>query len=181
VKRYEAKTKIISGAGSLSALKELGAKRLLVVTDPYFYDSGEAAAVAEKTGAAEVEIFREVAPDPGIELAAAGTARIRAFAPDLIIALGGGSAMDCAKAMKYFSGTKAKLVAVPTTSGSGSEVTDFAILTHNGVKHPLVDASLRPDLAILDDRFLQRLPKSLIADSGFDCIDTVKIELCTVV
>ena len=78
--------------------------------------------------------------------------------------------MDCAKAMTYFSSTKAKLVAIPTTSGSGSEVTDFAILTHGNVKHPLVDPRLRPDVAILDDALLGGLPPSLIADAGFDVL-----------
>jgi alcohol dehydrogenase class IV len=78
--------------------------------------------------------------------------------------------MDCAKAMLYFSGSKAKLVAIPTTSGSGSEVTDFAILTHNGVKHPLVDGRLRPDAAILDSDLLTELPKGLVADAGFDVL-----------
>lgn len=78
--------------------------------------------------------------------------------------------MDCAKAMLYFSGSDAKLVAVPTTSGSGSEVTDFAILTHGGVKHPLVDRRLRPDVAILDDELLRGLPGSLVADAGFDVL-----------
>ncbi len=154
----------------MGALSELNARRLFLVTDPYFYENGTAKRVAEATGAGEYEIFHEVVPDPGLELAAAGTARVRAFAPDLMVALGGGSAMDCAKAMKYFSGSVALLAAVPTTSGSGSEVTDFAILTHNGVKHPLVDEKLRPDAAILDSDLLTALPKSLIADSGFDVL-----------
>jgi alcohol dehydrogenase class IV len=78
--------------------------------------------------------------------------------------------MDCAKAMHFFAGSNAKLVAVPTTSGSGSEVTDFAILTHGSVKHPLVDEKLRPSLAILDGDLLGKLPKSLIADGGFDVL-----------
>lgn len=78
--------------------------------------------------------------------------------------------MDCAKAMLYFSGLEAKLAAIPTTSGSGSEVTDFAVLTHDGIKHPLVDPRLAPDIAILDDELLQELPKSLIADAGFDVL-----------
>jgi 1-propanol dehydrogenase len=95
---------------------------------------------------------------------------VQTFQPDTIVALGGGSAMDCAKAMAYFSGTKAKLIAIPTTSGSGSEVTDFAILTHGGVKHPLVDKRLRPDAAILDSDLLKALPPSLIADGGFDVL-----------
>jgi 1-propanol dehydrogenase len=78
--------------------------------------------------------------------------------------------MDCAKAMVYFSGMDVKLVAIPTTSGSGSEVTDFAILTHQGSKYPLVDGRLRPHVAILDGSLLQQLPKSLIADGGFDVL-----------
>jgi len=103
-------------------------------------------------------------------LAAEGTAKVKAFGPDVIVALGGGSAMDLAKAMAYFSGSKAKLVAIPTTSGSGSEVTDFAILTHGGVKHPLVDKRLRPAVAILDDELLRQLPPGLVADAGFDVL-----------
>jgi 1-propanol dehydrogenase len=105
-----------------------------------------------------------------VELAAEGTARVRAFQPDVLVALGGGSAMDCAKAMAWFSGVRMKLVAIPTTSGSGSEVTDFAILTHDKVKHPLVDNRLRPDLAILDSDLLAELPPALVADAGFDVL-----------
>lgn len=78
--------------------------------------------------------------------------------------------MDCAKAMLYFSQSDAKLVAVPTTSGSGSEVTDFSVLTHNGAKYPLVDQRLQPFAAILDDDLLTGLPAGLIADSGFDVL-----------
>ena len=170
MERFVCGTKIISGAGAAESLRELGAKRVLVVTDPFFYENGTAARIGAYTGAETVEIFHQVAPDPGLDLAAAGTARVRDFNPDLIVALGGGSAMDCAKAMKYFSGSGTGFVAIPTTSGSGSEVTDFAILTHDGVKHPLVDESLRPDVAILDGSFLEKLPKRLIADSGFDVL-----------
>ena len=103
-------------------------------------------------------------------MAAEGTAKLREFGPDLLVALGGGSAMDLAKAMSYFGKGKQMLVAIPTTSGSGSEVTDFAILTHNQVKHPLVDKRLRPDMAILDSDLLQELPKGLIAETGFDVL-----------
>ena len=163
-------TKIISGAGAVSALASLGARRVLVVTDPFFYENGEAERVAKATGAAQWEIFHRVAPDPDVALAAEGTAAVRKLEPDLILALGGGSAMDCAKAMKFFSGSDARFAAVPTTSGSGSEVTDFSILTHNGVKHPLVDEKLRPDVAVLDSDFLGKLPRGLIADSGFDVL-----------
>jgi alcohol dehydrogenase class IV len=78
--------------------------------------------------------------------------------------------MDCAKAMAYFSGTSVRLIAIPTTSGSGSEVTDFAILTHDGIKHPLVDERLRPDVAIIDRTLVKNLPPALIADGGFDVL-----------
>ena len=78
--------------------------------------------------------------------------------------------MDCAKAMLYFGSDHARLVAIPTTSGSGSEVTDFAILTHNGVKHPLVDKRLQPAVAILDSDLLQEMPASLVAETGFDLL-----------
>ena len=170
MKEFSCKTKIISGSGACSALKQLNSRRLFVVTDPYFYENGTAAQVAAKACAQQVEYFSGVKPDPTVELAAEGTAQLRSFQPDVVVALGGGSAMDCAKAMVYFSGSNAKLIAIPTTSGSGSEVTDFAILTHNKIKHPLVDPKLRPDLAILDSDLLQELPKGLIADSGFDVL-----------
>ena len=170
MKEFSCNTRIIAGSGATAALKELGAKRLLVVTDPFFAKNGTAQRIAAESGAGETEIFDGVEPDPSVQLAAEGTARVKAFNPDVIVALGGGSAMDCAKAMCYFSGAKASLVAIPTTSGSGSEVTDFAILTHGNVKHPLVDRSLRPAVAILDDELLQQMPKGLIADSGFDVL-----------
>ena len=170
MKEFYSGTRIISGKGAVSALKNLDIQRLFLVTDPYFAKNGTAQAVAQCANAQAIEIFNDVQPDPSVALAAQGTARVKAFQPDAIVALGGGSAMDCAKAMAYFSGTSAKLIAIPTTSGSGSEVTDFAILTHDGVKHPLVDSRLRPQVAILDDDLLQQLPPSLVADAGFDVL-----------
>ena len=170
MEQFECKTKIVAGPGAVSALGKLGAQRLFLVTDPYFAKNGTAERIAKIAGAAETEIFDRVAPDPSVELAAEGTARVRAFQPDVIVALGGGSAMDCAKAISWFAGVKVKLVAIPTTSGSGSEVTDFAILTHDQVKHPLVDPRLRPDVAILDSDLLAELPPSLVADAGFDVL-----------
>ncbi len=167
---FSCKTQILSGPGTVRELKNMGIKRLLVVADPYFAENGTAERLAALTGAEKREIFHKVIPDPTVELAAEGTALVKALQPDAIIALGGGSAMDCAKAMVYFSGYTPKLVAIPTTSGSGSEVTDFAILTHGGVKHPLVDRKLQPDVAILDSDLLQTLPPSLIADAGFDVL-----------
>ena len=170
MEQFYCKTKIYSGAGAISALGELGAKRLFLVTDPFFMGNGTAQRVAAAAKAEATEIFDRVKPDPTVELAAEGTARLREFKPDLIVALGGGSAMDCAKAMHYFAGGNAKLAAIPTTSGSGSEVTDFAILTHNKVKHPLVDGKLRPDVAVLDSDLLTALPAGLVADAGFDVL-----------
>lgn len=170
MEKFSCKTMIISGAGAISALGEMGGKRLFLVTDPYFMKNGTAQKVAAAAKCQEFEIFDKVQPDPTVELAAEGTARLRDFQPDLIAALGGGSAMDCAKAMAFFAKGNYKLVAIPTTSGSGSEVTDFAILTHNKVKHPLVDPGLKPDAAILDSDLLTELPKGLIADAGFDVL-----------
>ena len=154
----------------MACMEELGSQRLLLVSDPYFTKNGQAQKVAFLSKAQAVEIFDKVTPDPTVELAAEGTALVRQFQPDTIVALGGGSAMDCAKAMTYFSGVSVKLVAIPTTSGSGSEVTDFAILTHGQVKHPLVDSKMRPDVAILDSDLLKELPPSLVADAGFDVL-----------
>jgi len=147
----------------------LKAKRVFLVTDSFFSESGVAGETAQ-LAAETLEIFDGVQPDPSAELVARGTAQLKHFGPDLVIALGGGSPMDCAKAMVYFSGMELPIVAIPTTSGSGSEVTDFAIITHNEVKHPLVSETLRPQVAILDSDLLEKLPRSLIADAGFDVL-----------
>ena len=169
MEHFSCQTRILAGNGILPALGEFHPRRLFLVTDPFFAKNGWAERVIQASGAEAWEIFDQVVPDPSVTLAAAGAARVREFQPDLMVALGGGSAMDCAKAMNYF-GTNCPLAAIPTTSGSGSEVTDFAILTHGGVKHPLVDPRLRPDVAILDSDLLKELPPSLIADGGFDVL-----------
>lgn len=170
MEEFSCKTRIVSGAGAIAVLAELGKQRLFLVTDPYFTKSGWADKVVKASGCGEVEIFDGVVPDPTVELAAEGTAKLRAFHPELLVALGGGSTMDLAKTMAWFSKEKCLFVAIPTTSGSGSEVTDFAVLTHEKVKYPLVDPVLRPDVAILDSDLLQQLPKGLIAETGFDVL-----------
>lgn len=170
MQNFTCKTRIVTGEHPMDALKELGIRRLFLVTDPYFEKNGTAQRIAQLTGAKETTIFSDVTPDPDVQLVAQSTAQCKACDPDGVIALGGGSAMDCAKATLYFSGKKAIFVAIPTTSGSGSEVTDFAVVTHNQVKHPLVDPVLCPDVAILDSSLLQSLPKSLVADTGFDVL-----------
>ena len=170
MERFGISTRTYAGAGAVNVLASFGASRVFVVTDPYFYKNGTASRIGEACGADAVEYFADVKPDPTVDLAAAGTAKLKAFGADLVVALGGGSAMDCAKAMVYFEGSGLRLAAIPTTSGSGSEMTDFAILTHGDVKHPLVDETLRPWAAILDSDLLTQLPKGLIADTGFDVL-----------
>lgn len=167
---FSCKTKILSGNGAIDRLSELKSKRLLLVADPYFQKTDLPGRLKAAAGAEVMETFFEVRPDPSVELSAKGTALVQSLKPDTVVALGGGSAMDCAKAMVFFSGLPITFVAIPTTSGSGSEVTDFAILTHNGVKHPLVDKEIQPDLAILDGDLLNSLPRSLIADAGYDIL-----------
>ena len=170
MERFSCKTKIVSGPGSVAQLSELKSQRLLLVTDPFFTNNGTAQRVMTLSCATHTRVFDGVQPDPSVALAAEGTAIVQEFQPDTIVALGGGSAMDCAKAMAYFAGAAVRLVAIPTTSGSGSEVTAFAILTHGGTKHPLVDERICPDVAILDSDLLQALPKKLVADTGFDVL-----------
>ena len=165
--RFSCSTEIVTGSAQ-ECLKHLGIRKLLLVADPYF-EGGLAQTLGEASGA-EVTYFFEVEPDPKVTLAAKGAALVKSLQPDAVVALGGGSAMDLAKSMTWFAGSDAKLIAIPTTSGSGSEVTDFAILTHEGVKNPLVDSRLKPQMAILDSSLVEKLPKSLIADGGFDAL-----------
>ena len=168
MKEFSCQTRIVMGRGAYLALEKEKFQRLLIVSDPFFVKNGW----AERLGklAQSYEIFDKIEPDPSVELAARGTALTQSFQPDGILALGGGSTMDCAKAMTYFSGLDIPLIAVPTTSGSGSEVTDFAILTHDGIKHPLVDEKMRPSIAILEEDLLAGMPPALVADCGFDVL-----------
>ncbi|MDD4170261.1 MAG: bifunctional acetaldehyde-CoA/alcohol dehydrogenase [Desulfotomaculaceae bacterium] len=146
-----------------------------------------------------IEAFSEVQPDPSLDLVLKGRDQMKQFQPDTIIALGGGSAMDAAKGMWLFYehpevefeflklkfldirkrtykypklGRKARLVAIPTTSGSGSEVTAFAVITDHGrdIKYPLADYELTPDVAIIDPVFVKTLPRALVADTGMDVL-----------
>lgn len=147
-----------------------------------------------------IEVFSEVEPDPSTTTVDRGTAMMERFQPDCIIALGGGSPMDAAKAMWLFYeypdtdfnnlkqkfmdirkriykyprlGSKAKFVAIPTTSGTGSEVTSFAVITdkeHGNTKYPLADYELTPDVAIVDPEFVYSLPRTAVADTGMDVL-----------
>ena len=163
-------TRLCFGENALLSLQTLGARRVLLVTDPFFAKNGTAQRICALLPGAEAEIFDAIGGEPTLEMVALGVGRLQAFQPDTIIALGGGSAIDCAKGILSLSQSGARLIAIPTTSGTGSEVTSFSILTHDGVKHPLIDDALRPQLAILDDSLLCKLPKSLIADAGMDVL-----------
>jgi len=170
MQEFYCKTKILSGKNTLDWLNKQRCQRLLVVADPYFGENGWMEKIAGRVQAEKREYFTGVQPDPTVELAAEGTALMRQGKPDLLIALGGGSAMDTAKAMVYFAGEGVRFIAIPTTSGSGSEVTDFSILTHGEVKHPLIDKRMQPDVAILCEELLEKLPPTLVADGGFDVL-----------
>ncbi len=163
-------TRLYTGPNALLALRNYPADRVMVVTDRYFSQSGKAKQIADMVPGAKALIFDRVMPDPTAQLAAEATAECREFDPQLLIALGGGSPMDCAKAVRLAAERPMKFIAIPTTSGSGSEVTAFSILTHNGIKHPLVDPVMGPDAAILDDSLLDALPPALIADTGMDLL-----------
>lgn len=177
-------------------------KRAFIVCDPGMVEFGYADIVEnelnKRQDSVAVRIFSDVEPNPSIETVERGTAAMREFQPDTIIALGGGSAMDAAKGMwlfyeqpeSSFSGAKQKFmdirkrtykipdlkkttfVAIPTTSGTGSEVTPFTVITDNAinVKYPLADYALTPDVAIIDSQFVMTVPKSITADTGMDVL-----------
>lgn len=170
LKTFFCKPKIFSGPDALAQLSRLEAKSVLLVTDRFFVENGTADRIAALLPGAKVTVFSDVTPDPAVELVAKGAEAFQNCRPEALLALGGGSPMDCAKAVLYLQEARPLFVAIPTTSGSGSEMTAFSIVTHGGVKKPLVDEALRPDWAILDESLLQKLPKALIADTGMDAL-----------
>ncbi|MBR2471072.1 MAG: bifunctional acetaldehyde-CoA/alcohol dehydrogenase, partial [Clostridia bacterium] len=179
----------------------MGKKRAFIVTDNFLYENGFTKPITDKLdemGIAHTTFF-DVEPDPTLACAKAGTAQMTSFKPDTIIALGGGSAMDAAKimwvmyehpeadfmdmAMRFVDirkrvytfpkmGEKAYFVAIPTSAGTGSEVTPFAVITDekSGVKYPLADYELMPDMAIVDIDLHMSAPKGLTAASGIDTL-----------
>ncbi len=187
---------------ALDELKNvMGKKRAFIVTDRFLYENGYTKAITDKLdemGIAHASFF-DVAPDPTLECAKRGAAQMSEFKPDCIIALGGGSAMDAGKimwvlyehpeadfmdmAMRFIDirkrvytfpkmGEKAYFIAIPTSAGTGSEVTPFAVITDekSGVKYPLADYELLPNMAIIDTDFHMSAPKSLTAASGIDAV-----------
>ncbi len=203
---FRAPEKVYIKAGCLPvALDELravmGKKRAFIVTDSFLYNNGYTKVITDKLdemGLAHTTFF-DVEPDPTLASAKAGAAQMAAFKPDVIIALGGGSAMDAAKimwvlyehpeadfmdmAMRFVDirkriysfpkmGEKAYFIAVPTSAGTGSEVTPFAVITdeQSGVKYPLADYELLPNMAIIDTNLHMSAPKGLTAASGIDAV-----------
>lgn len=187
---------------ALSELKEVyNKKRAFVVTDSFLYMNGYTKAITDKLNEMGIvyTVFSDVQPDPTLANAEAGAAAMKAFQPDTIIALGGGSAMDAAKimwvmyehpevdfqdmAMRFMDirkrvytfpkmGEKAYFVAIPTSSGTGSEVTSFAVITdqNTGVKYPLADYQLMPNMSIVDADNMMSQPKGLTSASGIDVL-----------
>ena len=178
-----------------------GAKKAFIVTDTFLYQNGYTKSITDKLdemGVAHTTFF-DVQPDPTLKNAQDGAKQMAAFQPDTIIALGGGSAMDAAKimwvlyehpdadfmdmAMRFIDirkrvytfpkmGEKAYFIAIPTSAGTGSEVTPFAVITDGdtGVKYPLADYQLLPNMAIIDTDFHMSAPKGLTAASGIDAV-----------
>jgi acetaldehyde dehydrogenase/alcohol dehydrogenase len=178
--------------------------RAFIVTDPMMVKLGYVDKVLhylrKRDKYCHSEIFADVEPDPSVDTIMRGVDAMNAFNPDVIIALGGGSAIDAAKGMWLFFehpetdfeglrlkfldirkraflypnlGKKAQLVAIPTTSGTGSEVTSFSVITdksNGNVKYPLADYELTPDVAIIDPQFVRTMPKSITADTGMDVL-----------
>lgn len=165
-------TRLIWGADALEALGELEGLRVLIVSDGFWTKNGKAEEIARRTKAARTEIFGEVSGEPDLKLVARGVVALERVDAQAVVALGGGSAMDCAKALGWCAGRRVRLWCIPTTAGTGSEVTAFSVLTdgEKGVKYPLVDPSLVPETAILDKAFLAGVPGEITAYTALDVL-----------
>jgi 1-propanol dehydrogenase len=169
--------KVYFGEEAIKALRQLDHKKVGIVTDSFMETSGKTRYLINEIPQASVSIFSDVKPDPSVEILQAGAAQFKTFKPDAIIALGGGSSLDAAKGIKvtleeHFPGHPITLIAIPTTSGSGSEVTSYAIISDpkNGRKYPLIAEELVPDYAILDPHLVLSVPRQVAVDTGMDVL-----------
>jgi Alcohol dehydrogenase, class IV len=179
---FSIKSRICFDRGSIEYLKNIKNKRVCIVTDPFMLKSGAADKIINifKSNKVEYEVFSDIKPDPPVQTVAAGVNKMRTFKPDVIIALGGGSSIDATKSIILFtvkilnaSGDKYKkplFIAIPTTSGTGSEVTSFSVITMGTTKFPLIDDEIIPDIAIIDADFVKTVPPQITADTAMDVL-----------
>lgn len=170
MERFACKTLVVSGEDSLSVLKEQNCGRLLIAAEPEFLHTEQIRQIVNVTGSPDTEYLEETDFQPSMKQAVEGSRRIKAFCPDLVVAFGDRNVLDCVKAMVCFSGISGRLAVIPTSFCSGSEVTDRVILAHNGRRHLLKNAAMRPAMAILDSEMTVRTPQSKMAEDGFELL-----------